>query len=553
MARGSGVDIGTASAKWLSGELKGTTFVVHSFALGDNEEGTLAGGWAALAGQKLGAARIGVNGRDLNMRYTRVPRLPDWQLRRLMRFETEEIGGQSDSEVASDFNVLPEMPEIEGEDVVLLALARESLLAEHVDGLKATGGKVDAFTPNALGLYNAFLRYGTIEEETVLLADIGHENLNVVLVRGADLVFARNLSGGSRLFDKALAERFGIDEKRARAYKLSEGTLDTGRPFKDPNQEKAGRALAAPAGQILSLLQSAVVFAKSQVKISSLKLDRVLLCGGGARLAGLPAYLTRGMSVPVELFDPFRVVDLSKLDPESAERLEAHKLEAVTALGLATAAADPEAYGLEILPERVRKTREFLGGTVFLIGAAVLALAFLGLRAWRYQGDLVRLQTERDRLTREYQKVERTNRETVRLVEENEVLSQNAQDLFALAGAGEQLARTIDALERDLPSDFWVDTLSMDWQSDPDLGVTRGTERPILRAKGRAREGTDSPALLFQDFVAALKKRLPEVRTKERMGESDFTLDVCALGQPAVTSTGAETGAASSTGTERGR
>jgi type IV pilus assembly protein PilM len=552
MARGSGVDVGTASSKWLSGELKGTTFTVHSFALGENEDGTLAGGWAVLAGEKLGAARIGVNGRDLNMRYTRVPRLPDWQLRRLMRFETEEIGGQSDSEVASDFNVLPEMPEIEGEDVVLLALARESLLAEHMEGVKATGGKADAFTPNALGLYNAFLRYGTIEEETVLLADIGHENLNVVLVRGADLVFARNLSGGSRLFDKALAERFGIDEKRARAYKLSEGTLDTGRPFKDPNPETAARALAAPAGQILSLLQSAVVFAKSQVKISSLKLDRVLLCGGGARLAGLPAYLTRGMSVPVELFDPFRVVDLSKLDPEGAERLEAHKLEAVTVLGLATAAADPEAYGLEILPEGVRKTREFLGGTVFLIAAAALALAFLGLRAWRYQGDLERLQLERDRLAREFQKVERTNRETVRLVEENEALSQKAQDLFALAGAGEQLARTLDALERDLPSDFWVDTLSMEWRFDPDLGVPRGSDRPILTAKGRAREGTDSPALLFQDFLAALKKRLPEVRTKERMGESDFTIDVCALGEPAEQGTGTGTDAGTGTATGGG-
>ena len=532
MARGSGVDIGTASAKWLSGELKGTTFTVHSFAMGDNDDGTVAGGWAALAGEKLGAARIGVNGRDLNMRYTRVPRLPDWQLRKLMRFETEEIGGQSDSEVASDFNVLPEMPEIEGEDVVLLALARESLLGEHLEGLKSAGGKIDAFTPNALGLYNAFLRYGTIEEETVLLADVGHENLNVVLVRGADLVFARNLSGGSRLFDKALAERFGIDEKRARAYKLSEGSLDTGRGFKDPNQEKAARALAAPAGQILSLLQSAVVFAQSQVKISSLKLDRVLLCGGGARLAGLPAYLTRGMGVPVELFDPFRVVDVSKLDPESAERLEAHKLEAVAALGLATAAADPEAYGLEILPEKIRRTRQFLGGTAFLIAAAVLALAFLGLRAWRYQADLAKLELERDRLTREFQRVERTNRETVRLLEENEQLHENARQLYALAGAGEQMARTLDALERDLPPDFWVDTLTMDWQSDPDLGVARGSERPILRARGRSREGTDSPALLFQDFVAALKKRLPEARTKPRMGESDFTLDLCALGEP---------------------
>jgi len=532
MARGSGVDIGTASAKWLSGELKGTTFTVHSFVLDENEDGSVAGGWAVLAGEKLGSARVGVNGRDLNMRYTRVPRLPDWQLRRLMRFETEEIGGQSESEVASDFNVLPEMPEIEGEDVVLLALAREALLTEHQDGMKGAAGKVEAFTPNALGLHNAFLRYGTIEEEPVLLADIGHENLNVVLVRGADLVFARNLSGGSRLFDKALAERFGIDEKRARAYKLSEGTLEGGAKFKDPNQEKAARALAAPAGQILSLLQSAVVFAKSQVKISSLKLDRVLLCGGGARLSGLPAYLTRGMSVPVELFDPFRVVDLSKLDPEGAERLEAHKLEAVTALGLATAAADPDAYGIEILPDRVRKTRQFMGGTVFLIAAAVLAIAFLGLRAWRYQADLAKLEVERDRLTREFQRVERTNRETVRLMEENEKLSDDAQQLFALAGAGEQVARMIDALERDLPSDFWIDTLTMGWQSDPDLGVPRGGERPILRARGRSREGTDSPALLFQDFVAALKKRLPEAQTKERMGESDFTLDLCALGAP---------------------
>lgn len=542
MAKGSGVDIGTASAKWLAGERKGSTFVVQAFALGDNEDGSLAGGWAALAGEKLGTARVGISGRELNVRYTRVPRLPDWQLRRLMRFETEEIGGQSDAQVASDFNVLPEMPEIEGEDVVLLALARETLLAEHLEGLKRAGGKLDAFTPNAIGLYNAFLRYGVIEEDTVLLADIGHENLNVVLVRGADLVFARNLSGGSRLFDRALAERFGIDEARARAYKISEGTLDTGRAFKDPNQEKAARALAAPAGQVLSLLQSAVAFAKSQVKISSLKLDRVLLCGGGARLAGLPAYLSRGMGVPVELFDPFRVVDLSKLDPESAERLEAHKLESVAALGLATAASDPDAYGIEILPERVRKSRAFMGGTLFLIASAVLALAFLGLRAAHDQGELARREAERERLTREYQRVERTNRETLRLVEENEALSDRAQQLFAISGAGEQLLRTLDALERDLPADFWIDSLAMDWQSDPDLGVARGAERPILRARGRAREGTDSPALLFQDFIAALKKRLPEARTKERMGESDFTLDVCALGTPEKTPEAPEEG-----------
>lgn len=540
MARASGVDIGTASAKVLAGERKGSSFVLTSFRTAENREGSLAGGWEALAGAKLGPARIGLNGRELNVRYTRVPRLPDWQLRRLMRFETEEIGGQSDAAVASDFNVLPEMPEIEGEDVVLLALARESLLEEHLGALGGAGATLEAFSPNALGLYNAFLRYGVIEEETVLLADIGHENLNVVLVRGPDLVFARNLTGGSRLFDRALAERFAIDERRAREYKISEATLDVGRAFKDPNQEKAARALAAPAGQILSLLQSAVTFAKSQVKLNSLKLDRVLLCGGGARLAGLTQYLSKGMSVPVELFDPFRVVDTSKLDEESAERLEANKLEAVAALGLATMACDPDAYGIEIVPEGVRKKREFLGGTLFLVAAAVLAVVFLAVRGVRMKGELSELEAERARLAREVQKAERTNRSALAVLEENGRLAELAAELHTLAGAGEGLVRALDALERELPGDFWIETMNLDWQFDPELGVQRGDERPILRIKGRAREGAESPALLFQDFVAALEKRLPEARVKERMGDSDFTLDLCSLGAPATPAAPAE-------------
>jgi type IV pilus assembly protein PilM len=540
MARASGVDIGTAGAKVLTGERKGAAFVLTHFALGENRDGSLAGGWNALAGGKVGPARVGLNGRELNVRYTRVPRLPDWQLRKLMRFETEEIGGQSDAAVASDFNVLPELPEIEGEDVVLLALARESLLDEHSAAMGAAGATLEAFSPNALGLYNAFLRYGVIEEDTVLLADIGHENLNIVLVRGGDLVFARNLSGGSRLFDKALAERFAIDERRAREYKLSEATLDTGRAFKDPNQEKAARALAAPAGQILSLLQSAVTFAKSQVKISSLKLDRVLLCGGGARLAGLTQYLSKGLNVPVELFDPFRVVDTSKLDEESAERLEANKLEAVTALGLATMAVDPDAYGIEILPEGVRKKRQFLGGTVFLIAAAILAVVFLAVRGLRLKSELGRLEDERGRLAREVQKAERTNGNALAVLEENARLAAIADELHVLTGSGEQLVRALDALERDLPTDFWVETLSLDWQFDEDLGIQRGDERPILLVRGESREGTESPALLFQEFITGLRKRLPESRLEEQMGERDFQLRLSSLAKPAAPAAEAE-------------
>ena len=305
MARSAtGIDLGARSVKLLRGEYKGNTFHVSDFAHATNESGDLTRGWEGLdPGFKPLNARVGLTGRDVNLRYTRVPRVPDWQLRKLMRFEVDEIGDQSGSQVASDFNLLPEMAEIEGEDVVLLAMARESLLEKHMEGLEAMGGSLDAFSPNALALYNAWMRYGVIEGDTVMVANIGHDNLDVVICRGPDLVFARNLSGGARIFDEAIAERFGVGAKKAEQVKIQFATLEPNARYENANQEKASRAILGAAGQLLSLLQSTVAFCKSQLKIPGLKLDRLMLCGGGAAMAGLPAYLRSAMSMPVELFD----------------------------------------------------------------------------------------------------------------------------------------------------------------------------------------------------------------------------------------------------------
>jgi len=497
-----------------------------------NPDGSIAAGWQALAQattRKPTNCRVGLTGKEINVRYTRVPRLPDWQLRKLMRFEAEEVSGQSDARVASDFNVLPEIPEIEGEDVVLLAMARESLLTQHAEELSGMGGKLDAFTPNAIGLYNAFLRYGVVMEDTVLIANIGRENLDVVLVRGADLLFARNMSGGSKLFDEALAARFEIDEKRAERYKIEEGTLDTTKSFTDANQEKAARALAAPAGQVLALLQSALLFAKSQVKLSTLKLDRVLLCGGGAALEGLPRYLKEALSVPVEIFDPFEFVDTSKLDPATADLLDDHRMEAVAALGLATCGSDPESYSIEILPESVRKRRDFLTGPAFLIAAAVLAALYLGLYAFEQGGRLDELTTEAARLERKFRQADTTHRQTATLLEENRQLEDFSQELFALKGSGEQMVRMLTVLEDSLPEDFWLETMTIAWGFDAELRVDRANERPIIRLRGRAREGTDSPIVLWEEYIASLKAGYPNVRLTQSMGQSDFTLALTAL------------------------
>ena len=523
----TGADVGARSTVAIRGAWKGGTFHVSNYAAGENDLGTVDSGWASLqADFKLGATRIAASGREVNVRYTRVPGVPDWQLRNLMRFEVQEIGDQSGAEVASDFNLLPRPPEIEGEDVVLLAMARESLLESHSDGVEVAGGSVEAFSPASIGLYNAFVRYGVVEDDTVLLANIGHETTDVVLVRGADLVFARNLTGGSGLFDEALIQRLQLSPARAEATKIDHVDLTPGARHATSEGEKATRAVMAAAGQLTSLLQSAVMFCKSQVKLTGLKVDRVLLCGGGAALRGLPRYLSAGMGVPVELFDPFRVVDTSALDPEVADRLAAHQLESVVALGMATMASDPEAYSLEIVPEALAKKRAFLGGTVWLIAAAVLAVAFLGYRVTYLNAKLNRLTGENRGLASVVARARDIHSETEALVAENARLVAETTALQGIAGSGEQLARAVAFLDDSLPGDFWITRVESAFGTDSELRVERGNERPILSIQGQARDGVQSPTAQFQQLLAELEEAMPYAALNPSIDRNKFKIEM---------------------------
>ncbi|MEC8512959.1 MAG: pilus assembly protein PilM [Planctomycetota bacterium] len=532
-----GIDVGSSSALAIKGAWKGGTFHVSGFAAGQNTSGDVGSGWASLApGFKLTNARVGISGRDVNVRYSRVPEVPDWQLRNLMRFEVQEIGDQSGAEVASDFNLLPRPPEVAGEDVVLLAMSRESLLDEHIDGLAAAGGTIDAFSPNSVALYNAFVRYGVVQDDTVLIASIGAESTDVVITRGADLLFARNLSGGSKLFDDALAQRLGMGAAEAESVKIDHVDLAPGARHETAKGEKATRSVLGAAGQITSLLQSTVMFCKSQVKLSGLKLDRVLVCGGGAAVQGLPEYLSAGMGVPVERFDAFRVVDTSGLSPEEADLLSENELESVVALGLATMASDDEAYGLELLPEAVAKKRAFMGGTIWLIAAAVLGLAFLGYKVSAKSAKLDSIEKRAKSFASVAARAERVHEQTKDLVEENETLSARVTELAAVAGAGEQVARVFDALDDNLPRDFWVTRVTSAVAVDDDLGIERGAEKPLLTVNGSARPGTQSPTSQFQTFAAALQEDLDGVSLNPSFDRNAFRIVLTHFAPPAADS-----------------
>jgi Tfp pilus assembly protein PilN len=241
------------------------------------------------------------------------------------------------------------------------------------------------------------------------------------------------------------------------------------------------------------------------------------------------------LSVPVELFDPWKVVDTSALPPEQLEELEDHKLEAVVALGLAAMASAGESWSIEILPARVLKRREFLRGHVWLAAAGVLALLYLGYDAVSTSSRLSDARSRSRELDSQLKKASQTSRKTEELLLENGRLAATSRLLYEAKGSGEQLARTIAALQASLPDDFWLTQVTTDYRPDPELGVAKGEDRPIVSISGRAREGAISLSTQFAAFVEGLRSRLPAgtvVRDRLKPSGNGFTVDLCALSIP---------------------
>jgi len=379
-----GIDIGNHAIKiaWL--QRKGaSTRAVRLFraTLSGDEDVVRMQGALQRAGIRGGPGLLGITGRDLIVRYTHVPPVPDWRLKLLMQFEINEVSGQSGGEVAADFRRLA-LPVESDEETVLVALARDTWLRPRLDAVRGSGIKADGGCPNSVALFNAFLAHGSYSDgETTYLVNIGRDNIDMALQRDGELLFARNMAGGGQMFTESIMGTFGLREPKAEKNKVTKGDLTPkGKAqYADATGEKLANAMQGPAGQLVSMIQSTVMICRAQTRISDLNVDRVLLCGGTAQMKGLRDYFGANMSVPVELFNPVDELDLSALPAEDADELGDAPLDFATAVGLAETLLQPTAFRLEVLTEKEKTKRRFGQRTIWSLAAAVAALILIVL------------------------------------------------------------------------------------------------------------------------------------------------------------------------------
>ncbi len=398
-----GVDIGSHSVKVAVIQKKGgvsrATRLFRATLAGDQDMVRIQGALKR-AGVSGGPALLGISGRDLIIRYTHVPPVPDWRLKALMQFEINEVSDQTGDDVAADYRQL-ELPVEMDDNTVLVALARNTWLSPRLEAAKSSGIKAAGGCPNSVALFNAYLAHGTWKDgETTFLVNIGRENIDMAIQRDGELLFARNMSGGGMVLTEAIMGTFGLKEGKAEKNKVTKGDLTPRAQarYPDSTTEKIANAMQGAAGQLVSMIQSSVMICRAQTKIADLNIDRLVLAGGTARMKGIREYFADNMNAPVDIFDPVAECDLSQLNPEDAAELDGNSSDFAVAIGLAESMLSPTAFRLEVLTAKEKKKRLFSQRTIWALLAAAAAVVLAVMLFQTRASDIEAVQASNERL-----------------------------------------------------------------------------------------------------------------------------------------------------------
>jgi type IV pilus assembly protein PilM len=356
------------------------------------------------SGIRSGQMVLGLSGAQALIRYMQVPPVPPWKLDMMMKYEVQEQGSSSEPS-AFDYRIL-DLPDVGGQVTIMLTQVQEKKLLGRLELARRAGmGRPDVDL-NCLGLFNTYVHgHGFDGDHTVMVVDIGAENVDMVIARGPALCFARSVSGGGSRFTAAVAEMLRMPFAEAENLKCTKGAILA--PDQAENEElpyiqrRLSAALESEIGTLAGVIDSSLMYCRAQTKQAKLRPDEVLLSGGGAMLPGLSEALARRLRMRVSRMEPFRKISLGALAGPELEEVSAQAPRYAVALGLAASRLLPDAVRFSMVQESEKARRRFLEGGIYMwYGAAVVWIAAAALiwAAWRNKEALASAQERRESL-----------------------------------------------------------------------------------------------------------------------------------------------------------
>jgi general secretion pathway protein L len=227
--------------------------------------------------------------------------------------------------------------------------------------------------PSAGGAVRLLQKSGLEQEfagAPIAVIDLGHERTEVVIVRGGQAVFCRNVGRGGKQITESIARTWKLPFFDAERAKHSDGFVASAA---EPATSEAwarihGVTSVELAGLVRDLRQT---FAGSRAK-TGVAPAAIVLCGGGSRLRGIASFFAEHLGLPVRVLSDLNAAQLT--GPKLVDR-SAVDAAAITVGLLHDSLNGRPLFNLRQGPLAVKVDLSFLRTKMWAIGAAAVAVA----------------------------------------------------------------------------------------------------------------------------------------------------------------------------------
>jgi type IV pilus assembly protein PilM len=253
----------------------------------------------------------GVSGHSVIIKNIVLPPMSREELEESIDWHAEEHIPYDLADVSLDYQVTAETPD---STVVLIAACKRERIDNIKQAIQLAGKQPVIIDVDTFALQNCYeANYQPSESDVVTLLNIGASTMNVNIVKGTRSLFTRDITVGGSQFTDVLQRSLGLNFQQAEAVKRCVHDAADG------VEEKSIEPLMNNVTEIVAMeIQKTFDFYRATTEDNDTVVQKILISGGGSKLAGLAADLSQRLELPVEVLNPFRNirVDSKKFDPE---------------------------------------------------------------------------------------------------------------------------------------------------------------------------------------------------------------------------------------------
>ena len=253
-----------------------------------------------------------VSGHSVIIKKINLPQMTPEELEESIQWEAEQYIPFDINDVNIDVQILNTESTQAGQMDVLLVAAKKDMVNDYTSVILEAGLEPVVVDVDSFAVQNMFeINYDVPRSETVVLINIGAQVTNINVLANGTSTFTRDISVGGAQFTDAIQKALNVSYDEAEALKLGGGT-DTDAVV----PQEVERVLQTESEAIANEVQRSLDFYAATS--ADAHIARIFLAGGSAKIPALVKTIERRTSVPVEVVNPFRNLEVSSkvADPE---------------------------------------------------------------------------------------------------------------------------------------------------------------------------------------------------------------------------------------------